>query len=133
MSDDMKTGINKYIGVWETNDGYQLHISKTSDTSALVSLYNAMHQPIKRPYFNENTTIQMVAGYDDYLDEFRVDLWERGKGFELNLTCVSEYLINNRREEVLVTALSRYEEDDFLDKYYGTFGSLQHFVRVNCF
>jgi len=33
----MKFGIDKFIGLWESVDGYRLDIAKTSDTSATVS------------------------------------------------------------------------------------------------
>ncbi len=71
----------------------------------------------------------MIAAYDGYEGTFEVELWEKGKGFILDLTHEYEYELDEFKRESLVPALSRYEEDDFLDAYYELFGPLNHFIR----
>lgn len=126
----MKFGIDKFIGLWESVDGYRLDIAKTSDTSATVSFYDPSGQPVVRPYYNDKPAIKMIASYDDYYGEFRINLWEKGKGFEFDIHREGEYDLDNFKRESLIPAITRYEEDNFLDKYYELFGKLNHFNKI---
>ena len=126
----MKSGIDRFDGIWESEDGYRLDITKTSDTSAVVSFYNPMGESVKRPYFDDRPTIKMIASYDNYFGEFRIDLWEEGKGFELDIVYEMEYELDKWKRESLVPGITRNEKDKFLDKYYRLFGNLKHFNRV---
>lgn len=74
--------------------------------------------------------MKMIARYDDYNEDFRVDLWEEGKGFTLHLDHEYDYLLDSEQREALVPSISRYERDRFLDAYYSLFGPLDHFVRT---
>jgi hypothetical protein len=60
----MKFGINRFVGLWESEDGYRLDIAKISDTSAMISFYDPSGKPVLRPYFNDKPTIKMPASYD---------------------------------------------------------------------
>ena len=71
----------------------------------------------------------MPARYDDYEGDLEVDLWEKGKGFSLVLTYEYGYELDELKRDALVPALSRYEDDHFLDGYYALFGSLSHYTR----
>jgi len=72
----------------------------------------------------------MPASYDDYYDEFRIELWEEGKGFEFDIHHEGEYDLDNFKGESLIPAITRHAEDNFLDKYYGLFGKLNHFNKI---
>ena len=74
--------------------------------------------------------MKMIAHYDDYNKDFRVDLWEEGKGFILHLDHEYGYVLDSEQREALEPAISRYERDGFLDAYYSLFGPLDHFVRT---
>jgi len=126
----MKFGIDKFIGLWESVDGYCLDIAKTSDTSATVSFYAPSGKPVIRPYYNDKLSIKMPASYDDYYGEFRIELWEEGKGFEFDIHHEGEYDLDNFKGESLIPAITRHAEDNFLDKYYGLFGKLNHFNKI---
>lgn len=123
-------GISKYAGIWESEDGFRLDIKTISDTSALVSIYDSNCQPYKRTYFNDKPTINLNATYDDYLGEFRVDLWNKNKGFELILEYEHEYDLDEFKRDALIPALSRNEEYKFLNNYYEIFGTLRHLVKI---
>lgn len=127
----MKFGIEKYIGLWESEDGYRLDIAKVSDTSALVSFYDPSGDAVIRPYYNDSPTIEMPASYDDYYGEFKIDLWEEGKGFEIDIHHEEEYELDEFKRESLIPAITRYEEDNYLDKYYKLFGKLNHFINIH--
>jgi len=126
----MKFGIDKFSGIWTSKDNYKLEIKKIDDSSALVSFYALENKPIKRPYFNNEPTLNMSSVYDDYSGEFSVDLWEHGKGFELDLNYEETYVLDKLQRESLIPSLTRYEDDNFLDQYYGLFGNLNHFTKI---
>jgi len=126
----MKFGIDKYIGLWKSEDGYSLDIAKISGTSAVVSFYDPSGEPIIRPYYGDKPTIQMPASYDEYDGEFIIELWETGKGFELDLSYLNDFALNHQNEETLIPAITRYEKDHFLDKHYKLFGNLKNFTKT---
>jgi len=126
----MEFGIDRFVGLWESEDGYRLDIAKISDTSAVVSFYDPSGQPVLRPYFNDKPTIKMPASYDDYYGEFLIDLWEEGKGFKFDLQHEGNYDLDKLKRESLIPAITRHEEDSFLDRYYELFGKLKHFTKI---
>jgi hypothetical protein len=69
---------------------------------------------------------------DSYLTEHgetqQVELWEKEKGFFLDLTFEYAYELDKDCRDALVPALSRYAEDAFLDQYYHLFEPLQHYA-----
>jgi len=94
-----------------------------------VDFLDPRDAPIVRTYMGGAPSMKMIAHYDDYNEDFRVDLWEEGKGFILHLDHEYDYLLDSQQREALVPAISRYERDRFLDRYYSLFGPLDHFVR----
>ena len=126
----MKFGIEKFIGLWESEDGYRLDIAKTTNTSALVSFYDPSGNAVIRPYYNDSPTIEMPASYDDYHGEFIIELWEKEKGFALDIHHEENYELDKFRRESLILAITRHEKDNFLDKYYELFGKLKHFTKI---
>jgi hypothetical protein len=126
----MEFEIEKFSGVWESEDRYRLEMTISNETSALVSLYHPNGLPIKRPYFHDTPTIDMPATYDDYDGDFLVDLWETGKGFRLSLDYEERYLLDQWERDALAPSLLRYEKDHFLDQYYTLFGKLKHFTKI---
>lgn len=125
----MKFEIEKFSGIWASEDHYRLEIIIIDETSAFVSLYNPRGVPVNRPYFHNTPTINMPALYDDYYGEFTVDLWEDNKGFKLDLQYEEQYDLDELKRDALVPALTRYEADNFLDQYYELFGHLKPFAR----
>ncbi len=124
-------GVNKFSGIWISDDGYKLVICKITDTSARVSFYSHEGSLVNRPFFKNKPTIKMPATYDCYFGDFKVNLWELGKGFELDLEYEKNYVLYQSQKEVLIPSIVRFEEDTFLDKYYKLFGNLNHFTKVS--
>lgn len=60
---------------------------------------------------------------------------KRGPGVRFGTTWTNVLIQNDRAEldqfklDALVPALSRYEDDHFLDAYYALFGSLSHYTK----
>ena len=125
----LRTGIAQFVGSWISDSGYRLHIRRARKDQAFVDFLDPRGAPIGRPYMEGAPSIRMIAHYDDYYEDFRVDLWEEGKGFTLHLDHEYDYVLDSQQREALVPSISRYERDRFLDAYYSLFGPLDHFVR----
>jgi hypothetical protein len=125
----LRIGIEQFVGSWVSESGYRLHIRKVRRDQAFVDFLDPRGAPITRPYMGGAPSMRMIAHYDDYNEDFRVDLWEEGKGFILHLDHEYDYVLDSEQRESLEAAISRYERDRFLDEYYSLFGPLDHFVR----
>lgn len=122
--------IDNYVGEWADPYGRRLRITKVNDTTASVSLFAENH-PIARPWHQNKPSTQMIATYDPAESpELVVELWEKGKGFALHLNFEPEYDLDKDKRDSLTVALSRFEEDDFLDAYYRLFKPLKHYVKT---
>ena len=127
----MGSYIDHYIGEWENEIGNRLKIKKVDDETAIVSFFTPPeYLPINRPWCNQKPSINMVAKYNPgESPDLAVELWNVDKGFKLYLSFEFEYMLDKLHRDSLVPALSRYEEDDFLDKYYHYFEPLMHYIR----
>ena len=125
----MSFGIDRYTGHWRDVEGYRLEIKKINEEQASASLLSPLGFPVNRPYFEGKPTVHMPAIYDDYEGTMEVQLWGGESGFVLELLHEPAYDLDESRREALVPALSRYEEDYFLDQYYDLFGRLKHYTR----
>ena len=126
----LRYGIAQFVGSWVSESGYRLHIRKVRKDQAFVDFLDPRGAPIVRPYMVGAPSIKMIAHYADYNEDFRVGLWEEGKGFILHLDHEYDYVLDSEQREALEPAISRYERDRFLDAYYSLFGPLDHFVRT---
>ena len=121
-------GIARFVGSWISASGHRLVIKRENRSRALVDFFGPSGEPVRRPYMKDAPTVRMVADYDDYDGIFGVELWERGKGFILDLTHEQEYDLDEQRRESLVPGLTTHAEDRFLERYFGLF-PLHYFVR----
>jgi hypothetical protein len=130
---NMDSYINRYIGEWENEAGNRLKIKKVDNETALVSFYLPPdNQPVFRPWYNENPSTDMIAKYRPAEGPgLIVELWDEGKGFELHLSFESGYVLDIQHRDSLVPGISRFEEDDFLDKYYHYFEPLKHYLKTD--
>jgi hypothetical protein len=125
----LRNGIAQFVGSWVSASGYRLIIRKVRNNCASVDFLDPRGAPVERAYMGCAPSIGMTAHYDNYYENFEVDLWEQGKGFTLHLEHEYDYVLDAEQREALVPALSRNERDHFLDSFYSLFGSLDHFVR----
>lgn len=124
----IRYGIAKYVGSWVSASGYCLHIKKVRKDLALVEFLDPSGAPVRRSYMRGAPSKNMVAHYDDYYENFEVELWEERR-FILHLSHEYDYELDPKRREALVPSLSRFERDRFVDEFYSLFGPLDHFVR----
>ena len=79
-------GIARFVGSWVSASAYRLRIKEVLREQASVDFLDPRGVPIQRPYMSGAPTVKMIAHYDDYNENFEVDLWEAGKGFILDLS-----------------------------------------------
>ena len=128
----MRSWIDSYVGEWKDAAGNRLSIRKITDESASVTFLAAPGRaPIARPWCDARPSVDMPARYYPADGpELIVELWEKGKGFTLDLCYEDDYALREGSIEALTVGLSRYEQDTFLDQYYRLLGPLGHFTRV---
>ncbi len=121
--------LKKFIGTWENKAGNRLEIKRKDKNSLSVSFFNHLRIPIKREYFNNSEAIDMHAELNYYSSSLEVELWEKGKGFQLNLL----YDFINLKDEpgyYLAPGLSSYKDDNFSSKYYYLFKPLEYYKKI---
>ena len=128
----MHSYIENYIGDWQSESGKCLNISKIDDKTACVSFFAPPgNLPILRPWCDNKPSVNMIAKYNPAVSpELVVELWDKGKGFTLHLNFELGYELDKDRRDSLTIALSRYKEDDSLDKYYSLFEPLEHYTKM---
>jgi len=106
----MRYGIARYVGSWVSASGYRLRIEKVHKNWASVDFLDPHGVPIRRPYMRGASSVKMIAHYDDYNDNFEVDLWEEGRGFILDLMHQYNFELDPERREALVPGLTDLSE-----------------------
>ena len=123
--------IDNYIGEWENEAGNRIVIKRVDDETAMVSLFSHPdYLPIYRPWYSEKPSVDMLAKYTpEEGPGLVVELWEIGKGFQLDLNFEPGYILDEFQRDSLVPGLSRYEKYDFLAEYYHYFEPLKQYIR----
>jgi len=126
----MESYIDNYVGEWADPYGRRLRITKVNATTASVSLF-AENQPLARPWYERRPSTELLATYDPAdSPQLAVELWAKDKGFALHLNFEPAYELDKERRDSLTVALSRFEEEHFLDAYYYLFQPLSHYVKT---
>src|SRR5215469_4060890 len=129
----LRYGIAQFVGSWLSESGHRLRIEKVRKDRAVVDFLDPRGAPVTRPYMGGTPSMKMIAHYDDYNEDFRVDLWEEGKGFTLHLDHEYDYLLDSEQRSAkrLYQASADMSETVFWPyAYYSLFGPLDHFVRT---
>lgn len=122
---------DRFIGTWTNKTGNKLSIKKKSKSAVSVSFFSHVDdKPVKRKYFDNSDSVDMHAELDYYEASIEVELWEKGKGFYLDLLHDYIEFKNGESGYYLCPGISRYEEDGFLDQYTYLFDPLEHYKRL---
>lgn len=126
----MDTYIDRYVGEWGNEVGHRLSIFKVDAETCVVSFFQSHNnQPLRRPWCAGKLSVGMVAKCKpEHGPELVVELWVEGKEFTLHLNFEAAYMLDDAGRKALVPALSRCEDDEFLDQYYGYFLPLEHYT-----
>lgn len=121
--------LDTFIGTWINKVGNKLEIKSKDKKSLNVSFFTKENIPVVREYYNNLETIDMLAELDCYESSIEVELWKKGKGFHL---CLLYDFIDLKVDSgyYLAPRISRYEEDNFLDKYYHLFEPLDYYKKI---
>ena len=126
----MEDDISKFIGEWENESGNVLVIQRKTDLSASVSFFKGpKSEPVLRLYCGNSPSLEMDSYLTEHGETLKVELWEKERGFCLDLTYEYAYELDKDRRDSLVPALSRYAKDAFLDQYYHLFEPLEHYTK----
>jgi len=121
-------GIEQFVGSWVSASGYCLRIKKVRKDLASVDFLDPRGAPVQRPYMGGAPSTNMIAHYDDYYENFEVELCEERR-LILHLSHECDYALDPEQREALVPALSWNAGDRSLDRWRSSFGPLDHFVR----
>ena len=72
-------GIEQFVGSWVSASGYCLRIKKVRKDLASVDFPDPRGAPVQRPYMGGAPSTNMIAHYDDYYENFEVELCEERK------------------------------------------------------
>ena len=122
--------ITEFIGVWENASGNILEIRANDKKSLKVNFISCKTgKPVIREFFGNKESIDMYAELDYYGSSLEVELWEKGKGFQLNLL----YNFNENSEETgnfLTPGLATYSDDNLIWEYEYLFMPLENYKRI---
>ena len=124
----MESFIDNYVGEWTDTYGRHLRVAKVNATTA-------SDVPIYRESGARASLVRKQIIYGDARDvRSSAQSGTRGrtldKGFTLHLNFEPAYELDKEGRDSLTVALSRFEEDHFLDQYYYVFQPLSHYVKV---
>jgi hypothetical protein len=122
--------IEEFIGVWKCQFGNIIIIKPNDKTSLLVDFISGKNgQPIIRPYFSGKESIDMKAELDYYETSLKVELWEKGKGFQLSLLRDQVYFNKSDNQFYLTPGITRLENDTFTSQFANLFGPLEYYHK----
>ena len=110
--------INKFIGIWRDEFGNILEIKSNDKNSLKVNFISGITgKPVIREYFDNKESIELHAELDYYESSLVVELWEKGKGFQL-LLLYDWIEFSHKSGYYLAPGLSDYL-DSKMTKQYG--------------
>lgn len=123
--------MERFIGKWKNTSGNILEIKPNDEKSLIVSFISGKTgKPITRKYFNNKESIDMYAELDFYESSLEVELWEKGKGFQLSLL----YDWMDHKVEPgyrLAPGLIQNADDNLTEKYGDLFMPLENYKRID--
>ena len=123
--------IDRFIGIWKNKAGNVLEIKPNDKKSLKVTfLSSKTGKPVVREYYDNNESIDMLAELDFYESSLEVELWKKGKGFQLSLLYDYIEFKNEPSEYCLAPGLTQYAEDNLTEKYIHLYEPLDYYKRV---
>ena len=126
------SNMERFIGIWKNKSGNILEIEPNDKNSLKVSFISGKtKRPVIREYFDNNESIDMHAELDFYESSLEVELWKKGKGFQLSLLYDWIDFRNEPSGYRLAPGIVRFEKDNFTEKYDYLFEPLEYYKRIN--
>ncbi len=126
--------ISEFIGTWKNESGNILEINHYKKNLLNVNFISGKTgNPVIRNYFENKESIDMHAKLDFYESSLEVELWKKGKGFQLILMYDLINFKNEESEYCLAPGLSQYESDNLTEQYGHMFYPLEYYKKTkNC-
>ena len=123
-------GIQKFIGTWKNEFGNILEIRPFDRNSLKVNFISgSTGKPVIREYFENKESVDMHAELDFYESSIEVELWEKGKGFQLSL--LYDWIdFRNESGYYLAPGISEYHDSHLTEKYVHLFMPLAYYRRI---
>ena len=123
--------IKDFIGKWQNESGNILEVNPFRKNVLKVNFISGKTgKPVIRKYFENKESIDMHASLDFYESSLEVELWKKGKGFQLILLYDLINFKNETSEYCLAPGISQYVADNFTEQYGHLFGPLEYYKRI---
>ncbi len=123
--------IKDFIGIWQNESGNIIEINPYRKNALKVNFISGKTgKPVIRKYFENKESIDMHASLDFYESSLEVELWKKGKGFQLILLYDLINFKNEKGEYCLAPGISQYESDNLTEQYGHLFGPLEYYRRI---
>ena len=126
--------ISEFIGTWKNQSGNILEIKPHKKNLLKVNFISGeTGKPVIRKYFKNKESLDMSAELDFYESSLEVELWKKGKGFQLILLYDLIKFKNEEGQYCLAPGLSQYESANYIEHYGHLFYHLEYYkLNINC-
>ena len=123
-------GIQKFIGTWKNEFGNILEIRPCDRNSLKVNFISgSTGKPVIREYFENKESVDMLAELDFYESILEVELWEKGKVFQLSL--LYDWIdFRNESGYYLAPGISENINSHLTKKYGHLFMPLEYYKKI---
>lgn len=122
--------IFEFIGTWKNESGNILEIFPNERKSLKVNFISgSTGKPVIREYFENKESIDMHAELDFYKSSLEVELWEKGKGFQLSL--LYDWIdFKNESGYYLAPGITEYLDSNLTEQYGHLFMPLGYYKKT---
>ena len=122
--------IHEFIGTWENESGNILEIRcNESDLLMVDFISGKTGEPVIREYYGDKDSVKMPAELDFCESSLVVELWEKGKGFQLLL--LYDWIdFKNQSGYYLAPGITEYFNSNLTKQYGDLFMPLEYYKRM---
>ena len=122
--------ITEFIGIWKNESGNILEIEPNSKNSLKVNFISGITgKPVIREYFENKESVELHAELDYYKSSLEVELWEKGKGFQLLL--LYDWIdFKNESGYYLAPGITEYFDCNLIKQFGHLFMPLEYYKRM---
>jgi len=122
--------IIEFIGNWKNESGNILEIRPNDKNSLKVNFISGITgKPVIREYFENKESVELHAELDYYKSSLEVELWEKGKGFQL-LLLFDWINYKNVSGYYLAPGITEYFDSNLIKQFGHLFMPLEYYKRL---
>jgi hypothetical protein len=123
--------LTDFMGKWKNKSGNILEIKPFSNIALKVDFISGQTgQSVIREYYGNKKSTDMEGKLDYYESSLEIDLWEKGKGFQLVLLYDQIDLDNGKTAICLAPGLSQYLNSNLTEQYGHLFYPLEYYQQI---